>query len=94
MFAKKNKPNPLDDAITSVFSEMAGFTSDSDEYREMSLQLERLYTIKELERANRRVSPDTMATIGANLLGIAIIVGHERAHVITSKAINFIMKAR
>jgi len=42
----------------------------------------------------KRISPDTLATIGANLLGIMIIIGHERAHVVTSKALGFIMKLR
>lgn len=41
-----------------------------------------------------RVSKDTLAIIGANLAGIAIIIGYERLNVITSKAIGFVSKLR
>lgn len=40
------------------------------------------------------VSRDTLVLAGANLLGIVFIVGHERAHVVTSKAIGFIKTLR
>jgi hypothetical protein len=32
--------------------------------------------------------------IAANLAGIALIVGHERMNVVTSKAIGFVLKLR
>ena len=47
----------------------------------------------DLERANR-VSLDTWATIGGHILGVVIIVGYERANVITSKALSFVMRLR
>ena len=90
---KQKKPNRLDEAIDAVFDDMAGFCSDADEYDSMSAQLERLYRIKETN-SPKRVSPDTWATVGANILGIAIIVGHERVNVITSKALSFVLKMR
>lgn len=42
----------------------------------------------------RRVSPDTMALIAANLAGIAVIIGYERINVITSKALGFVARTR
>ena len=42
----------------------------------------------------RRVSPDTMAIVAGNLLGIALIVGHERMNVVTSKALGFVLKSK
>lgn len=39
-------------------------------------------------------STDTLAIIGANLLGIVVIIGHERAHVITTKAFGLLSKMR
>lgn len=41
-----------------------------------------------------RLSPDTVALIAANLLGILLILGYEKADVITSKALGFIMRGR
>lgn len=42
----------------------------------------------------RRVSPDTLALVGANIIGIVMIIGHERANVIASKALGFISKLK
>ena len=87
MFNRKKKPSKLDEAIDEVFSEMSGFTSDAPEYDLMTSQLERLYAIRQQEKP-RRVQPDTWAVIGSNIVGILIIVGYERTHVITSKALS------
>jgi hypothetical protein len=40
------------------------------------------------------ISKDTLAIIGANLAGIALILGYERLNIITSKAIGFVNKLR
>jgi len=42
----------------------------------------------------KRVSPDTLILVAGNLLGIVIILGYERANVITSRAMNLVMKLR
>lgn len=52
-----------------------------------------------MERRNevknkRRISPDTIAIIAGNLLGIILILEHERSHVIASKALGFIIRGR
>lgn len=47
-----------------------------------------------LDSQPKPVSRDTLVLAGANLLGIVLIVGHERAHVVTSKAIGFIKTLR
>lgn len=46
---------------------------------------------KELDR-RFKVSHDTLAIVAGNLIGIAIVVGYERAHVLTSKAFGNILK--
>lgn len=47
----------------------------------------------EIDR-RRKISPDTLALIGANLAGIVVIIGYERMNVITSKALSFVSKLR
>ncbi len=42
----------------------------------------------------KRPSTDTMLIVGANILGILIIVGHERANVVTSKALSFLRQPK
>lgn len=81
----------LDEAIESVLSEMAGPSADSEEYAKMVDQLVKLHAMKTLE-GRPRISPDVKATILANLAGILVIVGHERTHIVTSKALSFIKK--
>lgn len=41
-----------------------------------------------------KVTHDTLAIVAGNLLGIAIVVGYERAHVLTSKAFANVLKTR
>jgi hypothetical protein len=92
MFTKTpTDDSALDQAIAKVYAEMSTTTSDTDEYYRMTQQLTALYALK--ATPSPRLSPDTVAVVAGNLLGIFVMVGHERAHVITSKALNFIMKA-
>lgn len=90
---KDAKPNRLQDVIDKLLIEMAEMDSDDEEFATKLDQLAKLYKMKESNNS-RRVSPDTMALIGANLLGIAMIIGYERANVIASKAMSFVTKLR
>lgn len=85
---KKKEPSKLDEAIDDIYREMAGYTSDTDEYDKMTAQLERLYNLREGNRI--RVTPDTLVIAGANVLAVLLIVGNERMHVITSRAMSLI----
>lgn len=50
---------------------------------------------KKIELGRRfKVSPDTLAIVLGNLVGIAVVVGYERAHVLTSKAFANVLKTR
>lgn len=82
----------LEKAIDDLFTEMNSVNADSEEYAKMADQLVKLYKLKEVD-IPRQVSPDTLAVVIGNLLGIVLIVGHERTHVVTSKALGFVMKA-
>lgn len=97
MFTRKKRntePTLLEREIAHVHSQLAAVDSaDSEEYARMATNLDRLYKMREQD-APRRVSPDVLATVTANLAGIALIVGHERAHVLTSKALGLLPKLR
>lgn len=94
MFNRKPDPedHPLEEAIDQVLNDMKGEPSETEKYAQMVDQLTKLYALKPKKR--ERVSPDTWATVGANLAGIVMIVGHERAHVVASKALGFVQKLR
>lgn len=67
--------------------------TDSKEYTAMAENLERLFKAKSYETQSR-ISPDTIAIIAGNLLGILLIMNYEKASVITTRAIGFVLKGR
>jgi hypothetical protein len=89
----KEKPSILDEPIEKVLTEMNMMGPDSEEYHKMIDHLERLTRLKEQER-RFRVTPDTMAIVAGNLLGILIIVAYEQKHVVVSKGLGFVLKSR
>lgn len=90
---KRTHDTLLEEAIGNLHSDMHSIPPDSEEYTKMADNLSKLYKLREHD-APRRVSPDTLALIAGNLLGIGMIVGHERANVVTSKALAFVSKLR
>lgn len=93
LFTTKKERNELEEEIHSVLCNMSTYPPDSEEYTVMVANLERLYKTKSYEK-DRKVSPDTIAIIAGNLLGIALILGYEKANVITTKALSFIIRGR
>lgn len=93
MFTRKSTDNAaLDIVLNELALEMKTLSAETDEYATMVDHMERLHKLK--NESSRRVSPDVMATIIANLAGIGIIVGYEHVHPVTSKALAFVMKLR
>lgn len=94
MFARKPdlEAEELNKAITDVHNHLSDYPPESKEYAAMADQLVKLYAQK-ANNPSRRISSDVLLTVSANLLGILVIVGHERANVVTSKALSFVMKA-
>lgn len=93
LITKKDKRSKIDVEINRVLEEASYISAGSEEYKTISENIERLYKAKSYEKV-RSVSPDTIAVVVGNLLGIAIILGYEQAHVITSKALGFVIKGR
>jgi hypothetical protein len=94
MFTKTTpETSDLQDVIDRLILQLENGLSHSDEYAKTTDQLIKLYTLK---NATKRptVSPDTLATIGANLAGILLILNFERAGVVASKALSFVGKLR
>jgi hypothetical protein len=89
---RKNVDLDLEAAISDAFTALTDVDKNTPEYASMVDQLTKLYALKE-SNSKRRVSPDTLAIVAGNIIGILMIVGHERANVVTSKALSFVMKA-
>lgn len=81
----------LTKAIGTVYSEMAGVSVDSVEHSKMTSELSKLYSLKE---SPKRISPDTLAIVVGNVLVAVLVVFHERAHIVTTKVPQFLLKSR
>lgn len=92
-FKKQKELSKLDVAIADVLSDMRGFTSDADEYSAMVEQLVKLHALKEAETP-KKLDKDTILIVAGNLVGIAMILSFEKTHVITTKAIQFMLKPK
>ena len=88
-------PKELTDAITKALIELQNHEPYSAEYVKALEQIEKLYKLRNPKPELRKpVSMDTVWVVAGNLLGIGMIIGYEKAHVISSKALGFILKAR
>ena len=90
------KPHALDSTIENLISELAGLES-SEEYGAAVASLKILMELRIADKAAAKsftMSPDTIAAVAANLLGIAMILGFEKANVITTKSLSFVPKMK
>lgn len=92
-FTKHDKRTKLEREIDSVIETLSDMDKDSDEYAAIVDNLEKLIKAKSCEK-DKSISYDTIAIIAGNLLGIALILGYEKANVITTKALGFVIKGR
>lgn len=86
-------PSILDEPIEKVLTDMNTYGPDSEEFPRLVDHLERLIRMKAEER-RRQISPDTMAIVIGNLLGILIIVAYEQKHVVVSKGLGFVLRTK
>lgn len=95
MFALKIKTEPtmLEKEIERLLTLMSEANPESSEYAATADQLVKLYKLKEVD-SKSNLSPDAVMSVAGNLLGILSILGYERANIVTSKALGFVMKSR
>lgn len=88
----KKREDPIESAIDNEIMQLLVLAREeegyTDNYKSIINQASKL---KEL-RVTDKISKETWATIGANLAGIAIILTHERTHIIASKAFGLLKK--
>lgn len=89
----KDKQNNLQMEINSILERMESMTIESEGYEVALSNLERLYELKSKD-GKFNISPDTMAVVAGNLIGLIMIIKHEELNIITSKALGFVLKGR
>lgn len=89
MFKKNPIDLKLEGEITTLLEHMAlEHNKSSEKYAAMIKQLAVLHELS----TKSRISNETLVTVGTHLGGLVLILGHERAHVIASKAFGLVKK--
>lgn len=81
----------LELAFDRAVRNLKNYDISSEEYAralDVAIKLHKMIS----EEKSSYLSKDTMASVGANLLGIFMIIRHENVNVITSRAMNWVMK--
>jgi hypothetical protein len=87
----------LEEALDRAIMDLGNYPSHSKEYAAIATSVRVLAeanTVDQTAYKKPSVSPETMATIGANLLGILMVLNYERAHVLTSKAMSMLHRIK
>jgi hypothetical protein len=92
-FTKKDKRTNLVKEIDSVIEYMEDLAPHTEDYAACVKNLEVLYKCQSLEK-DKWVSPDTMAMIGGNIIMLFGVLKYEQLNVLTSKAMQFLVKGR
>lgn len=92
---KRDKRTALEMEIDDLTIGLQQIDPHSDEYHDRLESIERLSKLRdESRKSQRQVSPDTVLVVSGNLLGIVLILMHEKLHVISTKALNFVIRGR
>lgn len=90
----KRKKSSFDEPIDRVLAHMKNTDLEDEEFAKLMTHLERFNRLRIEDKSRSKVSPDTMAIVVGNLVGLVIIVGFERNNIITSKGLGFILRAK
>jgi hypothetical protein len=88
-----NADHLLEEEIARVIRTLPSHVIGSQDYVKTVDALTKLYALRKDEKTSK-LSKDTLATVGANLIGIFMILKHERFNPITSRAMQFVVKAK
>lgn len=83
---------PVEKELDALFSNLR-IATDSEEYATTLDMIVKLHKLQADEKP-QQVSPDTLVLAAVNLLGIVMILSHERLNVITTKATSLVLKPR
>lgn len=98
MFKKKAisaKDDAFETALIAALEELPTLTVDSDEYTAAMKNIHLLNeSLTSHQKPKMKISGDTLLSVGGSLAGIVLILGYERAHVVASKALGFVLKTK
>ncbi len=83
----------LEGELERTLSSLRAEPVSSEDYAKTLNLVERLHVMMDKTQPST-VSKDTLVSVGANLLGILMIIKHENVNVITSKALGFVFRTK
>ena len=91
--SKSNERLLLESEIARAIRDLRNHGFDTPEYAKT---LDHVVTLHKMlvEDKPQNVNKDTMAVVGANLLGIVLVIKHEFVNVVTSRAMSLLLKPR
>jgi hypothetical protein len=92
MFGSKD-PSLLELEIDRAIRELKNHPIGSEDYVRTLDVIVKLHKMKEEEKSSS-ISRDTLAIVGTNLLGILMIIKHERVDIVSRAAMSLILKPR
>ena len=93
MSSNPKEPSLLEQEVDRAVRELKNQSIGSEDYMKMLDVISKLHKMKEDEKPSS-VSKDTLVLAGANLLGIILVIRHEHLNVITSRAMNMVIRAK
>lgn len=98
MFKSKEKPETsttlLETEIQNCIQNMEYMAIDGEDYEIAVNNLSELVKSKTELTKSKRIDVNTLLVVGGNLLGILFILGYEKADIVTSKALGFVLRGR
>lgn len=81
----------MDEEIARLTAKLSTMQPLSEDYSK-TVDLITKLTKARAEKNERAISMDTILTVGANILGMLLVLNYERLNVITSRAITMVWR--
>lgn len=91
---KDETPDSLQEAINSLYSELAGYSANEEDYDRITDQIVKLKKLQKDMNHSWKPSPDAIVAAAGSVLGIVMILHYEKVGVVTSKALGFVQKMK
>jgi hypothetical protein len=94
---QKETTHELDESITKLIEDLKTMDAGDEIHTNAVASLKTLMETRAAEQAvaaRSWVSPDAIVSASAHLVGIAMILGFEKANVLTSKGLGFVPRMR
>jgi hypothetical protein len=91
-FTKKDKRTQLKKEMDTVFTRLESLDASSEEYSTAVTNLEKLHKMSSNDKI--KINSDVVITVAGAIVSTILVLYFEKTGVVTSKAVNWILKGR